>query len=139
MKHEVSPLFGNGNRRLLHRCLAVAASAFVLAMAGGCGPLTRVDQATHVRQVDSFRLMGLHHDEAVRRIEAAGFTCSPYKDKEPFLWSLGKDVPVFRRICSKASFEMFCPQRRYVTFHYTPEQRVVHVEHPPRFEEQSCF
>lgn len=136
MKPELDVICGE---RAPRRRLATTASFLVLAMLAGCGSLTRVDKETHFRQVESFGLVGLHHDEAVRRVEAAGFTCTAYRDSEPFVWPSGAEVPVYRRICSKASFEMFCPQRRYVEFHYTPEQQVVHVKHPPRIEEHSCF
>lgn len=122
------------------RRLLIATSAVGTVVLAGCGSLTRVDKETHIREVESFQLMGLDHDEAVRRIEAAGFTCTAYKEREPRIWSYGAKVPVFTRQCSKASFEIFCPQRRYVDFHYTPvEKRVVHVEHPPSLTEQSCF
>jgi hypothetical protein len=132
----------NKTPMLVRRLVSAAGALALLATLSGCGvagALTRVTPEFHEAQVAGFGLIGQHYDAAVQKIESAGFKCWRGQEHEPRV-SYKVGVPTLTRTCDKPSFEFFCPQRRYVEFEYTPdEKKVVYVTTPSRFEEQSCF
>lgn len=126
--------------KLARRLLATAGALALLTTLSGCGvlgTLTRVTPEFHEAQVAGFGLMGLQYDAAVQKIEAAGFKCWQGLEHE-LRASYKVGVPTLTRTCTKVSLEMFCPQRRYVSFEYTPGEKKV-VYSSTRFEEKSCF
>jgi hypothetical protein len=94
--------------------------------------------ATYQREYAQLYPMGMNHADAVRKIEAAGYSCEKPWPHAPLVHN-GIEVPVKLQACSKASFELMCPQRRHMWFMFnTIDNKVIQVDEP-RMVEQSCF
>jgi hypothetical protein len=116
----------------------ITAAVVATGLLGGCGALTRVDMATYQSEYAQLYPMGMDHALALKKIEAAGYSCEePYASGT--LMDNGSEVPVKFQHCSRASREMMCPQRRYMRFKFrTSDNKVIQVDEP-RMEEKSCF
>lgn len=103
----------------------------------GCA-LTRVSNSAHEQEVKGLALIGLTYNEAIAKVNNAGFSCYTHLETQPYKSTRadGKEVKV--RTCWKKSAELVCPQRRYVHFEFSPiDERVVAMW--PSITEQSCF
>lgn len=118
--------------------LLPAAVITLSVLLSGCAELTRVDMATYEREYAALYPMGMDQAAAVRNIEAAGYSCIPPYKERPVMRD-GVEVPVMRQDCSRASFELMCPQRRHVAFLFRTADKVVIKVERPLLEDQSCF
>lgn len=124
--------------RASFRYLMIPTAFAGMVMLGGCGALTRVDMATYQAEYAQLYPMGMDHAAAVRKIEAAGYSCKQAYDYRTLVDN-GVEVPVKFQSCSKASFELMCPQRRFIWFKFrTLDNKVIQVDEPKMIE-QSCF
>lgn len=124
--------------KILNRYLMISAALLAMGVLGGCAQLTRVDMATYKREYAQLYPMGMDHAAAVRKIEAAGYSCTKPYDYGT-LMDEGSEVPVKFQPCSKASLELMCPQRRFIWFKFrTSDHQVIQVDEP-KLIEQSCF
>lgn len=141
MKHQIGLIFFAGNFPALRQYMNVATAIITVVVLGGCGTLgalTRVNMATYQREYDELYPMGMDHADAVRKIEAAGYSCDkPYDNRT--MTHEGVKVPVMAQSCSKASLELMCPQRRFIWFNFTSAQKKVIWVDKPKLTEQSCF
>lgn len=121
----------------LYRYLIISGAFVAIGTLGGCA-ITRVSMATYQREYAQLNPMGMDHAAAVRKIEAAGYSCDkPYADRT--LVDNGIAVPVTTQSCSNASLELMCPQRRYMDFKFRTSDNVVIQVNKPNMVEKSCF
>lgn len=122
----------------LYRYLMIPGAFLVMGMLGGCGIFPRVSMATYQKEYAQLNPMGMDQAAAVQKIEAAGYSCDkPYEDRTRM--DNGIEVPVMSQPCSKASFELICPQRRFVWFTFRTSDNKVIAVNKPNMIEKSCF
>ncbi|RFP17639.1 hypothetical protein D0T25_12850 [Duganella sp. BJB488] len=121
----------------LYRYLIISGALIAMGTLGGCS-ITRVSMATYKKEYAQLNPMGMDQAAAVRKIEAAGYSCDkPYADRT--LMDNGIAVPVTAQSCSNASFELLCPQRRFIDFKFRTSDNIIIEVHKPNMVERSCF
>lgn len=104
----------------------------------GCG-LTKVPDFVHDRDVSKLDAVGVSLEAARAMATRNGFRCNQSLDRNRTV--VAKDN-VQRKTdileCHKTSFDLVCPQRRYVVFNADPQSGIVYSV-GRRITQHSCF